>query len=162
MNFLSAEEINQASPYQVTQVDELSVRFCTQNGVHYWVGFLRDIFILTENGYYLYLTNESETKNEDPLVYKTIVAIIANFFAHSASDAMLYICSPSDSRQAARARLFEMWFNKTEEAKFFTLNTYSDIDAGVKYFYGIILRKDNPEHDKIISIFLDFFSDTVS
>ena len=159
MNFLSAEEINQTSPYQVTQVDELSVRFCTQNGVHYWVGLLRDIFILTENGYYLYLTNESETKGEDPLVYGTMVAIIANFFAHSASDAMLYICSPSDSRQAARARLFEMWFNKTEEAKYFTLNTYSDIDEGVKYFYGIILRKDNPEHDKIIDIFLDFFTD---
>ena len=52
-----------------------------------------------------------------------------------------------------------MWFNKTAEAKSFTLNTYSDIDEGVKYFYGIILRKDNPEHDKMISIFLDFFSD---
>ncbi len=159
MNFLSAEEINQTSPYPVKQVDELSVRFCTQHGVHYWVGLTRDIFILTENGYYLYITNESETKGEDPLLYKTIVAIIANFFAHTLSDAMLYICSPSDSRQAARARLFEIWFNKTEQAESFTLNTYSNIDEGVKYFYGIILRKDNPEHDKMIEIFLDFFSD---
>ena len=159
MNFLSAEEINQTSPYQVTQVDELSVRFCTQYGVHYWVGFLRDIFILTENGYYLYITNESETKGADSLVYETVVAIIANFFTHSASDAMLYICSPSDSRQATRARLFEMWFNKTEEAKSFTLQTYSNIDEGVKYFYGIILRKDNPEHDKMIGIFKEFLSD---
>lgn len=159
MNYLSAEEINQTSPYQVIQVDELSVRFCTQYGVHYWVGFVRDIFILSENGYYLYLTNESDTQREDPFVYKTIVAIIANFFAHSALDAMLYICSPSDSRQAARARLFEIWFNRTDESKSFTLNTYSDIDEGVKYFYGIILRRDNPEHDKMIHIFLDFFSD---
>ena len=159
MNFLSAEEINQSSPYHVTQVDELSVRFCTQKGVHYWVGFMHDIFILTENGYYLYLTNESETKGEDPLVYKTVVAIIANFFAHSESDAMLYICSPSDSKQAARARLFEIWFNKSEESKSFTLNTYSEIDEGVHYFYGIILHKDNPDHDKMIDIFLDFFSD---
>lgn len=87
------------------------------------------------------------------------MAIIANFFAHSALDAMLYICSPSDSRQATRARLFEMWFNKTEEAKSFTLQTYSNIDEGVKYFYGIILRKDNPEHDKMIGIFKEFLSD---
>lgn len=159
MNFLSAEEINQTSPYQVTQVDELSVRFCTQNGVHYWVGFTMDIFILTENGYYLYLINESEPKGEDPLVYQTVVAIIANFFAHSASDAMLYICSPSDSRQAARARLFKMWFNKTEDSKNFTLETYSHVDDGIEYFYGIILRKDNPYHEKMISIFLDFLSD---
>ena len=159
MNFLSAEEINQTSPYQVTQVDELSVRFCTQNGVHYWVGFLRDIFILTENGYYLFLTNESEVKGEDPLVYQTVVAIIANFFAHAVSDAMLYICSPSDSKQAARARLFQMWFNKTEKTENFTLNTYSNIDEGVEYFYGLILRKDNPDHDKMIDIFIEFLSD---
>ena len=45
MNFLSAEEINQTSPYKVTQVDEMSVRFCTQNGVHYWVGLVNDIFM---------------------------------------------------------------------------------------------------------------------
>ena len=159
MNFLSAEEINQTSPYKVTQVDEMSVRFCTQNGVHYWVGLVNDIFILTENGYYLYLVNESETAGEDPLVYQTVVAIIANFFSHSAIDAMLYICSPSDSKQAARARLFKLWFNKTEGAENFTLNTYSNIEENVEYFYGIILRKDNPYHAKMIDIFLDFFSD---
>lgn len=159
MNFLSAEEINQTSPYQVTQVDEMSVRFCTQSGVHYLVGFVMDIFILTENGYYLYLINETETQGDDPLVYKTVVAIITNFFAHSASDAMLYICSPSDSKQAARARLFKMWFNKTEGSEDFTLETYSNMEDGVEYFYGIILRKDNPYHDKMIRIFVDFFSD---
>ena len=159
MNFLSAEEINQASPYQVTQVDELSVRFCTQSGVHYLVGFTMDIFILTENGYYMYIINESEPKEEDPLIYQTIVAIIANFFAHSASDAMLYICSPSDSRQAVRARLFRMWFNRTDDARNFTLETYSHVDDGIEYFYGIILRKDNPYHEKMINIFRDFLSD---
>ena len=137
----------------------MSVRFCTQKGVHYWVGFVNDIFILTENGYYLYLVNESETAGEDPLVYQTIVDIIANFFAHSTTDAMLYICSPSDSKQAARARLFKMWFNKTEKANNFTLKTYSNKEEDVEYFYGIILRKDNPYHDKMIDIFLDFFTD---
>ena len=159
MNSLSAEEINRTSPYQVTQVDELSVRFCTQQGVHYMVGFTMDIFILTENGYYLYIINESDPQREDPLVYQTVVAIVANFFAHSLSDAMLYICSPSDSRQAARARLFKMWFNKTQDAQRFLLETYSHVDGGVEYFYGIILRKDNPYREKMIRIFLDFLSD---
>lgn len=159
MNFLSAEEINQSSPYKVTQVDDLSVRFCTRKGVHYWVGFTVDIFILTENGYYLYLVNESETQGEDPLVYQTVVAIIANFFAHSTSDAMLYICSPSDNKQAARARLFKRWFDKTGGTENFTLSTYSNIEKGVEYFYGMILRKDNPYHDKMIRIFIDFLSD---
>ncbi len=160
MNFLSAAEINLSSPYAVTQVDELSVRFCTQDGVHYMVGFMRDIFILTDNGYYLYLVNETEVKGEDPLVYETVVAIIANFFSHSANDAMLYICSPSDNRQAARARLFKMWFDKTEQAANFTLTVYSNRDQGVDYYYGVILRKDNPAHDQLIKIFLDFLSDT--
>ena len=118
-----------------------------------------DIFILTENGYYLYLVNETDTGSEDPLVYKTIVSIIANFFAHSEEDAMLYICSPSDNRQAARARLFQMWFNRTEGTEKFTLQTYSNQDDGIEYFYGIILRKDNPNHDKLLEIFVDFLSD---
>ena len=159
MNFLSAEEINLTSPYKVTQVDDMSVRFCTQYGVHYWVGVVNDIFILTENGYYLYIVNESETAGEDPLVYQTIVAIISNFFTHSAEDVVLYICSPSDNRQNARARLFEMWFKRANVSKSFTLKTHADKEGDTKYFYGIILRKDNPYHDKMISIFLDFFSD---
>ena len=159
MNFLSANEINKTSPYKVTQVDEMSVRFSTQNGVRYLVGFTRDIFILTENGYYLYIINENEPQATDPLVYETMVAVIANFFAHSKEDAMLYICSPSDSRQATRARLFKIWFNKTSEAKNFTLETYSHIDDGIEYFYGMILCKDNPYHDKMLKIFEEFLSD---
>ena len=159
MNFLSADEINKTSPYKVTQVDEMSVRFSTQYGVRYLVGFTLDIFILTENGYYLYIINENEPQTTDPLVYETMVAVIANFFAHSKEDAMLYICSPSDSRQAVRARLFKMWFNKTNEAIDFTLETYSHVDDGIEYFYGIILRKDNPYYEKMINIFFDFLSD---
>ena len=73
---------------------------------------------------------------------------------------MLYICSPSDHRQAARARLFKMWFDKTKEAESFTLAVYSNRDKGVDYYYGVILRKDNPYHDKLIEIFYDFLSDT--
>ena len=159
MNFLSADEINKTSPYKVTQVDEMSVRFSTQNEVRYLVGLTMDIFILTENGYYMYIVNENEPQATDPLVYETMVAVIANFFAHSKEDAMLYICSPSDSRQAVRARLFKMWFNKTDEARHLTIKTYSHMDDGIEYFYGIILRKDNPYHEKMINIFLDFLSD---
>ncbi len=159
MNFLSAEEINKTSPYKVTQVDEMSVRFSTQNGVRYWIGLTMDIFILTENGYYLYIINENEPKAEDPLIFKTIVAIIANFFSHSVEDAMLYICSPSDSRQASRARLFQIWFNSAQESSQFSLITYSNKDDEIDYYYGMILRKDNPFYAKIVGIFKDFLSD---
>ena len=43
---LSADRINRKSPYWVIQLDELTFRFVTKNGILYRVGFYQDRFFL--------------------------------------------------------------------------------------------------------------------
>lgn len=158
---LSAEAINVHSPYKVIQVDELSVRFCTNYGVKYMVGFTPDAFIFDENGFDFYIISETEPSVQDPLVFQTVLAIIENLFEVTNDAAMIYICAPDNDKQAVRARLFKMWFEQAKCHEDYTLKTYDSIDAVSKthYFYGLILRTSNPNHDRLIDIFLDFLSD---
>lgn len=159
---ISANFINELSPYRVVQVDDLTVRFITENGVKYMVGFTPDAFIFDEGGYDFFIINEAETAKQDHAVYETIIAVIESLFHDTADSAMIYICAPDGGKQAVRARLFEMWFNNTAEASSnYTLKTYNSIDpdSGTSYFYGLILRKDNPNHDKLINVFIEFLAD---
>ena len=43
---LSADRINKKSPYWVIQLDELTFRFVTRNGIIYRVGFYKDQYFL--------------------------------------------------------------------------------------------------------------------
>ena len=160
MAFLSAESINKVAPYQVVQADEMSVSFVTASGVRYLIGFFHDIFIMDKDGYYLYVVDQDEPQQQDPLIGQTIIAIIEDFFNYVSQSAVLYICDVNDKKQACRSRLFSSWFNGADNKSRYTLSTYHNQDVnGVDYYYGLILRKDNPEHDEIVKIFYDFLSE---
>ena len=160
MAFLSTENINKVAPYQVVLVDEMSVSFVTADDVRYLVGFFHDIFVVDKDGYYLYIVDQDQPQSKDPLIAKTIIAIIEDFFNHVNKSAVLYICDVNDKKQAFRARLFSSWFSTSEANIKYTLNTYHSRDEkGVDYYYGLILREDNPEHDEIVQIFYDFLAE---
>lgn len=159
MASINASIINLTAPYVVSQKDELTVHFVTNLGIRYQVGFTKDIFIFDENGYDFFIINENNTDIQDPLVFLTVQAIIKNLFDNAGDSAVIYICSPSDNRQAIRARLFKMWFAKSPLCNNFSLTTYHSVDNEVEYFYGLILKKDNPHHNQLIDIFMDFISD---
>ena len=159
MILVSAEAINRKAPYKVIQVDDMSVRFVTRMGVRYIVGFTPDAFIFDENGYEFYIINESEPAKQDPLLFDTIVAIVENLFHNTRNSAMIYICAPDNHQQAVRARMFSIWFERADDKQEYTLQTYDSHDDGVDYYYGLILRRDNPDHDRLIDIFLDFLHD---
>lgn len=160
MSFLSPESINRVAPYRVVRVDDMSVSFQTSEGVHYLVGFFHDIFVVDKDGYYLYLVDQDKPQSKDPLIAQTIIAIIEDFFNHVSESAVLYICDVNDQKQAYRARLFSSWFSSAEASQRYTLNTYhNQDDKGVDYYYGLILRRDNPDHDEIVQIFYDFLAE---
>ena len=48
---LSADRINKKSPYWVIQLDELTFRFVTKNGILYRVGFYQDQYFLGASSY---------------------------------------------------------------------------------------------------------------
>lgn len=160
MAFIVASEINQTSPYRVTQVDELSVAFVNQYGVRYIIGFVPDVFIINECGYYLYVVNEDDSAQQDSLVGDTIRAIVTNFFLNASQSVMLYICDVTDGKQALRSRLFRTWFSTSHQSNDYTLEIYNNTNSdGVEFFYGLLLRKDNPNYETIINAFYEFLSE---
>lgn len=154
---ISADSINERSPYKVVQVDDSSVRFSTSFGVRYLVGFYQDVFIFSEGAYYIYVLDENTPEHQDPKVGQTIIAIIQDLFRHLDKSVALYVCARDNNQQATRARLFQIWFTNACFSEQFSLETHHQIDKGEDYFYGLILRKDNPDYDWIIRTFHNFF-----
>lgn len=159
MTILTASDINKTSYYKVTQEDELSVTFYTNLGIRYNVGLTKDHFIFQDNSYFLHTVSNKHPAGHDINVYNTIIAILENAFLNSKETLMLYICDPSDSKQAARSRLFEQWFHKYPHNNEYHLEVYHSLDNGVDYYYGLIIRKDTPNLDDIINSFKDFLTD---
>ena len=57
---LSADRINKKSPYWVIQLDELTFRFVTRNGILYRVGFYKDQYFLGSRAFHFFIANDSE------------------------------------------------------------------------------------------------------
>ena len=153
---LSVNAINQRSPYKLEQTGDISFMFETKHGVVYSVGFMQDVSFFSEGVYQFYLINLSgKTIGGDDDISETVRVVIEEFFAQE-EVVMLYICDTTDMRQEYRDRLFKAWFDTYIYNGSYTMyNACMTLD-NVKYFSSIILRKDHPFHDNIISTFHNY------
>lgn len=153
---ITAEQINKRAPYKVVPADENSFLFVTKRGVTYSVGFVPDYSFLDEGVYQFFIANlYKKHEAEDDDVVATIMVVIEEFFQQG-QPVMLYICDNMDNRQAVRDRLFKMWFRTYAVNVNFTMyNDHILIDDSM-YYASIILRRDHPKHNEIISLFHDF------
>ena len=118
---LSVDHINEQSPYWVIQLDDMQFRFVTKNGIKYRVGFYADEYFLGDKAFHFYIDNEEKIHApKDRNVSKVIILIIEEFFRQDSS-VMLYICDPSDNREAARSNLYKHWFSNYERKNELTL-----------------------------------------
>ena len=156
---LSQNRINTKAPYKVTQIENTTFFFTTQSGILYSAGFVQD-FSFMESGVYQFFISNVNKKHEqtDNNIFKTLRIIIEDFFENN-QYVMLYICDNIDDKQAYRDRLFKLWFNTYIENVNFTMFNEQIILDNTHYFAGIILRKDHPLHNQIITAFHDFVSD---
>lgn len=153
---LSEIAINQRAPYKVEQTGDTSFMFETKHGVVYSVGFMQDVSFFSEGVYQFYLINLSSTTiGVDKNISETVRVVIEEFFSHKEM-VMLYICDTTDMRQESRDRLFKIWFDTYIHNGSYTMyNACMTLD-NVQYFSSIILRKDHPFHDNIISTFHNY------
>jgi len=150
---LSADKINETSPYWVIPLDEKSFRFRTDNGVVYVVGFYADNIFSINDAYHFYISNANHQHGpNDPKVLATVIAVIEEFFRQEPM-VMLYICDPRDHRQSARNRLYLRWFNDYINSSDFRLYSESVMYKSVDYYAGLIMRKDNPYYDDVVATF---------
>ena len=134
----------------------MSFCFVTDQGIHYDIGFYADRYFMPNEAYHFYIDNsQHEHGTYDPKIYEVVVTIIEHFFNQEPS-VMLYVCDPVDKRQAARNRLYNIWFY--DYALNHEMTLYSDAITykDVTYYAGILLKHTHPKHDKILSDYQDF------
>ena len=153
---LSADRINKKSPYWVIQLDELTFRFVTRNGILYRVGFYKDQYFLGSRAFHFFIANDSEASApKDNDVFRVITCVLEEFFRQDAS-VMLYICDPYDHREAIRDSLYKRWFNSYPQNRRLTLETAEiNFDHYIVYT-GMILRNDHPEYDELLNAYREF------
>ena len=152
----SVDKLNLRSPYRLSQINDLTFRFVTDQQIHYTVGFYKDTFFMDDGAYHFFIdNNQHEHGSYDPKILDVVTVILEEFFSQEPT-VMLYICDPSDDRQAARDRLYHLWFYDDARSHEMTLFSDSVTFKKTKYYAGILLRHDHPLHDIILSYYQDF------
>ena len=148
---LSADILNQRSPYKLSQLGEFTFRFVTDQDIHYTVGFYKDTIFMDDGAYHFFIDNsEHEHGSYDSKILDVVTVILEEFFSQEPT-VMLYICDSTDHRQAARDRLYHLWFYDYARSHEMTLYSDSVTFKQVNYYAGILMRHDHPLHDMILS-----------
>ena len=99
--------------------------------------------------------SENEHGSYDSKILDVVTVILEEFFSQEPT-VMLYICDSTDHRQAARDRLYHLWFYDYARSHEMTLYSDSVTFKQVNYYAGILMRHDHPLHDMILSYYQDF------
>ena len=158
MKQFNLDRINSKAPYTVSALDKQFV-FVTNYGLHYEVRFFEENPIGgCETWQFSFAKAEDILAPEDPYVRFTLFAIIDEFFIEN-ENVLLYICDTSDSREAARNRLFIRWFKQSAQPDRFTIRSASTVIEGQGFYAAIIVENRNP---KLTDITADFDQTAVS
>lgn len=156
---LAINRINIHAPYPVEVEGDTAVRFITDYGIEYSVGFAEDYSFMEDGVYQFYISNMTHAPPpNDVKVRLTIEAIIEEFFFQEPA-VMLYICDTMDSRQAVRDRLFRHWFEEYVNRNQFHMKNASVEFDEVSYFATILLRCDHPNFINITNSFDRFIAE---
>ena len=158
MKELNLDRINAKAPYRVS-IDGKQFVFETQYGLHYEIRFFEEEPIgECETWQFSFAKADDTSTPEDPYVRFTLFAVIDEFFAEN-DNVLLYICDTSDSREAARNRLFIRWFKQSAQPDRFTIRSASAIIEGQGFYAAIIVENKNP---LLTNITADFDKTAVS
>lgn len=158
MKPLNLDHINAKAPYKV-EANGKQMVFETRHGLHYEIRFFEEKPIGgCDTWQFSFAKAESFQAPEDPYVRFTLFAVIDEFFTEN-ENVLLYICDTSDSREAARNRLFIRWFKQSAEPDRFTIRSASTTIEGQGFYAAIIVENRNP---LLIDITADFDQTAVS
>lgn len=148
--------------YKTLLIDELTYQFTTESGDVYECSFISfaDYFSAypdIANSVYSFNLNlvskPIKHKGADDRIASTVVRIVASFLS-SMVNAVVYVCDPSDGRDAARFKKFRNWYSYADPPFGKIVQVTQEVDAG-----GMILRtallvhRDNPRKDKFVQAY---------
>ena len=150
---LSLDAINEHAHYYVMLSPKGGYIFETTGGIHYTISFEEETPI-GGCGTFQFIIEKMERVRSahDPMVEKTILAIIDEFFIEH-QNVLLYMCDDSDGREANRNRLFLFWFKKNANPERFTIRAANATIEGKGFYAAIIVENRNPMLESIIEDF---------
>ena len=156
MTDLDLNRLNLRSSYSVWSMKKGVYGFKTDYNVLYKIEFIPDETIWEDGAYEFAIFNEnSKISPNDPKVRQTIFAIIEKFFRLNPV-VLLYQCETGDNRQAIRERLFLRWFGEYSNNDKYYLQVSEIIAEDIANYVALIVQRNNPDFDNIISTFNSF------
>lgn len=97
---LSADTLNQRSPYALMQLGELTFRFVTDQQIHYTVGFYKDTIFMDDGAYHFFIDNsEHEHGSYDSKILEVVTVILEEFFGQEQPSSFIYATPRISGRQ---------------------------------------------------------------
>lgn len=154
---LNLTRLNYKSPYALWPGRHpLEYLFKTDFGGLFNISFLENTIIWNKDTYEFGIFNVTgKTSPNDIKLKKTVIAIIEEFF-HDNPNVLLFQCETGDNKQSARARLFQRWFDDYPQKDKFFIKVVMIEDEGIENYDAIIVQRDNPNFDSIVSEFDKF------
>ena len=148
------------SPYPLSETDELSYEFVTDQGVKYKIYFLDygsvfDEYLSYHNNIYTFNIDVVETNTEfaitDERIGLTVVYVLKLLFA-KIENVIIYVCDNIDERQLARKRKFDLWFWKYSDGTIIKEDGIAVIED-VEILSSLLINKNNPHIKEVILAF---------
>lgn len=93
---LSADILNQRSPYKLSQLGEFTFRFVTDQDIHYTVGFYKDTIFMDDGAYHFFIDNsEHEHGSYDPKILDVVTVILEEFFSQEPTSCSISVTLPT-------------------------------------------------------------------
>lgn len=151
-------------------IEPLTFIFPTDNGWLYSVSFKADLRLfqghaLLENDHLTFEIDfdrsplENASDQMDDGVGATILQIIANQFQSTGIlPIYFFLCDTTDSKEAARARLFTRWYESSniENWTLFNYELQASEENVSSYFVGLFIHTQHPHYQEIPNAFERF------
>ncbi len=151
-------------PYEFEFVgtQENSYIFETDNQVFYELAFKLFDYFFTDTRYShkayefridVLWTSLEKLPAQDPRIKPTVAAIIHDFFTQTTKPIVLYVCESSDGKQAARSRLFMVWFIEYQTPDIFKFDVVLRDKKGEDIPISMLIQSNNPHLGSITEEF---------
>lgn len=149
------DAINLSAPYFVyASPDNESIKFTTDNTLHYTVSFVEDCNF--EGAYQFFLYEDDKKKaSYDEKISLTILSILKSFFVIR-KNVLLFICDAQDDRQHGRFLLFSKWYRLYGSQTYHKEDIIINVAGVCCYYASFICRKDHPSLKIMQDTFVEF------
>lgn len=135
--------------------------FKTDNNIEYYIYFTSYLF-RDERGDDFYVPSINFDcvhldlrPPKDEKVKNTILQFLQEYFEDNPEVGAMYVCDNSDSRELARKRTFQKWYNEFDAANpnLFEKHEFSQLTEYQNIYAAFIVRSDNPLRNYYLNAF---------